>query len=105
MDDIARIEDLEERRQLAILYFAHEVVHHAQGMKGLETVRRLRSAGGETTLMHVDLAADHVAAGITARVFPQWTLQALKDREGRSLGAYPVGWMHPNAARARKAVR
>lgn len=90
----------------SLLYVAHELVHVAQGFAGMTTVAHARAVGAETTIMQVDLAADHIAARIVGEVFgPTWSLASLKDETGRGLVAFPVGRFHTEASRQRKAVR
>ena len=97
--------DQESTLALASLYLVHELVHVAQGIGDKDAVTRLRSTGGETTLMHVDLSADHAAALAVARAEPRWTVSWLKDFQGRSLDDFPARWTHTEASRARKAAR
>jgi hypothetical protein len=95
----------EAKLALAAMYFVHELVHIEQGIGDKNLVSALRSTGGETTLMHVDLGADHAAAlGVTV-AFPKWNLNWLKDLQGRSLGASPTSRYNTSAGRARKAQR
>jgi hypothetical protein len=92
--------DREAKLALAVVYFVHELVHVAQGIGDKALVSALRSTGGETTLMHVDLGADHAAALAVAGAFPKWRLDWLKDLQGRSLGAFPVSRYNTSAGRA-----
>jgi hypothetical protein len=101
----SRSRDQESTLALASIYLVHELVHVAQGIGDKDDVTRLRATGGETTLMHVDLAADHAAAVAVARVNPRWELLWLKDLQGRSLDDFPARWTHTVASRARKAAR
>lgn len=95
----------DERRALAAIYFAHELVHLEQAIGDKSRVVALRARGMETTVMHLDLAADHLAALLVERVFPRWPLIYLKDLQGRGLAAFPANPTNTTAARARKAVR
>jgi len=99
------IEDEEKFLANATLYFLHELVHVEQGIGAKQSVDRLRETGGESTLMHLDLSADHAAARLVHRAVPRWTLAWLKDLQGRSLLGYPVGRGHTAASRGRKTSR
>lgn len=90
---------------LATIYFVHELVHVVQGVGDKTRVASLRSTGAETTLMHVDLGADHVAALAVASAFPKWDVTWLKDLQGRSLVAFPVSPYNTAGGQARKAQR
>ncbi|MDP2345594.1 MAG: hypothetical protein Q8O67_31915 [Deltaproteobacteria bacterium] len=87
------------------LYVLHELVHVAQGFAEMGAVHVARGIGAEMTVMQIDLAADHVAALLLAELRPDWTVDALKDRIGRSLAAFPAGQFHTEASRHRKATR
>jgi len=95
----------EARLALGALYFFHELIHRAQGIHTKAMVDPLHAAGAESTLLHVDLGADHAAVLLAARAMPRWSLVWLKDLQGRSLVNFPVGRFHTPAARARKAQR
>jgi len=95
----------ERRRVDCILYFLHELTHRAQGIGQKSMVRLLRGTGGEHTLLHCDLHADHVAAGLLHRLAPQWSIPFLKDVQGQSLSAFPVTASHTPAAQERKRMR
>lgn len=97
--------DAEEKDALLVLYVVHELVHIHQGIGAKSRVQALREAGAESALMHVDLAADHVAALLAAQVVRRWPLRWLKDLQGRALADFPVGATHPSGSRARKAAR
>ncbi|HEX5754476.1 MAG TPA: hypothetical protein VFZ09_50295 [Archangium sp.] len=99
------IQEEEEFLANATLYFLHELVHLEQGIGAKAFVDRLRETGGESTLMHLDLSADHAAARLAHQAVPRWTLTWLKDLQGRSLLGYPVGRGHTAASRDRKASR
>lgn len=90
---------------VGVLYVVHEVVHICQRIDDKADVARLRSTGAETTLMHVDLGADHVAAIATSAALPALGLSYLKDVVGRSMAAFPTEAHHTTAARSRKAHR
>ncbi len=106
VEDIAKGErDVERAIRLCTLYFLHELIHVAQGIRRKASVTTLRAAGSETTLKHLDLEADHLAALLTARLRPTWDLVGLKDLQVRSLQAFPVGRFHTTASRARKVGR
>lgn len=105
MEGIAAGADPERRRVLGALYFFHELVHLVQGIGDKARVVRLRAAGSETTLLHLDLAADHIAAQLAHHAEGRWSMAFLKDVQGRSLKAFPVRWMHTAASAARKAQR
>lgn len=94
-----------EQEALACMYVVHELIHHRQGVGLKQRIGDLRLAGGETTLMHVDLGADNLSARLAAEAIPSWEVVALKDLQGRSLVAYPAGQFHSLAARIRKAQR
>lgn len=95
----------EAKLALAAIYFVHELVHVVQGLGDKARVASLRSTGAETTLMHVDLGADHAAALAVASAFPRWDVTWLKDLQGRSLVAFPVSPYNTAAGQARKAQR
>ena len=96
----------ERRRADAILFVLHELVHLiAQGIGAKETVRKLRRAGGETSLLHADLCADHIAAALLHRLAPQWSLAFLRDVQSMSLTSFPSTDRHTAAARRRKRMR
>lgn len=88
-----------------VLYVVHEVIHLIQGIGEKRRVDELRATGAETTLMHLDLAADHLAAIVLSSAFPQWSLLYMKDLEGRAAVAFPTRPFHTAASRARKAHR
>jgi hypothetical protein len=95
----------ERRRADAILYVLHELVHHAQGIGAKTTVRQLRRSGGEQSLLHADLTADHVAAFLLRHLAPQWSIAFLKDVQGTSLASFPVTDRHSPPAQQRKRLR
>jgi hypothetical protein len=95
----------EERLAIGSLYFLHEVIHHPQGIHRKAMVDTLRAAAAESTLLHIDLGADHAAARLLSLAVPRWSLSWLKDLQGRSLVNFPAGRFHTAAARARKAQR
>lgn len=105
MEGIAKEGDAERRRMLAALYFFHELIHLAQGIGDKDRVSRLRSTGAESSLLHLDLAADHVASLLAHEAVPHWSVQTLKAEQARSLKSFPVRWMHTAASGARKAQR
>jgi hypothetical protein len=88
-----------------VLYVIHEAVHLCQRIGDKERVAQLRATGAETTLMHVDLGADHLAAVVVANAVSDWSLTDVKDAQGRSTAAFPTNARHTTAARARKAQR
>lgn len=96
----------ERRRADAILFVLHELVHlTAQGIGAKETVRKLRRADGETSLLHADLCADHTAAVLLHRLAPHWSLAFLRDVQSMSLASFPSTARHSNAACRRKQMR
>lgn len=95
----------ERRRADCALYFLHELTHLAQGIGQKAMVRRLRGTGGEQTLLHCDLHADHVAAGLLHRLQPHWSVPFLKEVQGQSLCAFPATVRHTKAAQQRKRMR
>lgn len=95
----------EELLALASLYFLHELVHVAQGAQKIESVRAIRSTGGETTLMHLDLAADWAAVRMAALAVPRWDILWLRDLQTRSIGDFPVSRYHGAASKYRKVNR
>jgi hypothetical protein len=101
---VARLSD-EDLIASSALYIVHELLHRYQQIGGPAAVRVVREAHAETTLMHLDLGADHWAAVLLHRARPQWGLAALKNVQGRTLPAFPVGARHTSAARSRKARR
>ncbi|RKI34609.1 hypothetical protein D7Y27_32905 [Corallococcus sp. AB004] len=102
---VASISDKEELLATAMLYFLHEWVHVQQNIGQKRMVDLLREAAGESTLMQLDLSADHAAAQLTRRVEPRWSLAWLKDLQSRSLLGYPAGRGHTAASRGRKTTR
>jgi hypothetical protein len=99
------IADEEEFLATTTLYFLHEWVHVHQGIGRKQTVETLRETGSESTLMHLDLSADHAAALLAQRATPRWGLSWLKDVQGRSLLEYLAGRGHTAASRSRKTTR
>lgn len=97
--------DQQQGLRLCALYFIHELVHLAQGLRKKSDVTALRTVGAETTLKHFDLEADHVAASMAARLRPEWGLLELKALQAESLLDFPVGRFHTSASRARKLGR
>lgn len=95
---------LEEQVLLGALYVVHEVIHLQQGIGDKAVVTTLRSVGAESTLMQLDLAADHLAARVVSGAMGH-PVAHLKDLQGRSLTAFPTSAYHTSAARARKANR
>ncbi|RKH32461.1 hypothetical protein D7Y13_08905 [Corallococcus praedator] len=102
---VASISDREELLATAMLYFLHEWVHVQQNIGQKRMVDLLREAAGESTLMQLDLSADHAAAQLTRRVEPRWNLAWLKGLQSRSLLSYPAGRGHTTASRGRKTTR
>ncbi len=101
--DITMSDD--EQIALGLIYVVHELVHVQQGIASKDRVVDLRATGAETTLLHLDLSADHATALIIAKAVPMWTSLWIKDLQGRSLVRFPSGPLHTSAARARKAQR
>jgi hypothetical protein len=95
----------DESLALLVVYLAHELAHCEQGIGTKAFVTKLRSTGAETTLLHMDLCADHFAAVAAAQTMPDWDVVRLKDLQGRSLVAFEVDAYNIAAARARKAQR
>lgn len=95
----------DELLKLAALYVMHELVHHDQGIGDYALVGSLRAAGGETTLLHLDLAADHAAALAVHRAVPSWSLAELKGLITRSLSFFPARGLRTAASRVRKSLR
>lgn len=95
---------LEEQIVVGVQYVLHEAIHLQQGIGDKAAVTRLRQTGAESTLMQLDLAADHLAAIVAADGLGS-SLLTLKELQGRSLMAYPTNSTHTIAARARKANR
>jgi hypothetical protein len=89
----------------SILYVTHEVAHIAQGFAGMDVVAQARAVGAETTILQIDLAADHTAALIARRILPSVDLEHAKDVNSRGQLTFPVGNFHTEASRQRKAVR
>jgi hypothetical protein len=104
-DMAGKIVDEEEFLATSTLYFLHELAHVRQGIGSKEQVEFLRETGGEATLMHLDLSADHAAALLTQLAVPRWSLTWLKDVQGRSLLEYRVSRGHTAASRGRKTTR
>jgi hypothetical protein len=98
-------EDPEVQRALGVLYAVHEVVHDFQGIAAKNRVSEVRFAGAESALMHIDLGADHVAAVVTASIFPEWDLLWLKDWQGKSIRSFPATPRNPPCSRIRKTLR
>jgi len=95
----------ERSRAACMLYFLHELIHLAQGIGAKKTVRGIRSAGAEHTLLHCDLHADHGAAGLLHRLIPEWSVPFLKDVQGYALAAFPSTAGHTDGAKQRKRLR
>lgn len=88
-----------------LVYALHELVHLPQGLQKMRTVTQLRVAGAETTLLHLDLAADHVTALLLKELYPARTLADLKRFEGELLALFPIGRFHTPGATERKMRR
>jgi hypothetical protein len=97
--------DASRQHAIAALYAVHEMVHDFQGIAGKGEVARVRFAGAESALMHIDLGADHVAALVVHRAFPEWSLDWLKDVQGLSLRGFPADKRNPPFSRLRKTLR
>lgn len=95
----------QEQTAACALYFFHEMLHLPQGLGDKATVRQLRAAEGEDTLLRCDLAADHAAATLLCQVERRWRLSWLKEVQLRSLAAFPVNETHSPSARRRKCRR
>lgn len=95
----------ERSRAACVLYFLHELLHVAQGIGAKATVRAMRSAGAEHTLLHYDLQTDHLAAKLLHRMEPTWSVAFLKDVQGYALTAFPTTRKHKEAAQRRKRLR
>lgn len=89
----------------ALVYALHELVHIPQGLQAMRTVSKLREAGAETTLLHLDLAADHVTALLLQDLYPARTLTDLKRFEGELLEVFPIGRFHTPGSAERKMRR
>jgi hypothetical protein len=96
----------DDAQTLVELFVLHELVHVAQHVAEKSTITALRAHGlsGETTLMHLDLSADHVAACALADARGHDLLR-LKDLQGRSLSSFPLGPSHGYGSRYRKSLR
>lgn len=105
IEELVAVVDRSEVAAAALLYAAHELVHLVQGIPQKEQVVELRSAGAETTLMHLDLYADHVAAVMVDALLSDWSLARLKALEARLLANFPVSRFHPPRAMFRKRSR
>ncbi|MCB9637121.1 MAG: hypothetical protein H6721_33850 [Sandaracinus sp.] len=105
IEELVATVDRSEVAAAALLYAAHELVHLVQGIPQKEQVVELRSAGAETTLMHLDLYADHVAALMVDALLSDWSLARLKALEARLLANFPVSRFHPPRAMFRKRSR
>ncbi len=90
---------------VAGLYVVHEMIHGHQGLDDKDVVAALRATGAESTLMHVDLAADHAATAIVHDARRTWSIEWLKDLHCVNSRKFPVGPHHIQAARARKLGR
>lgn len=90
---------------MACIYGIHELVHVEQGFAGGDVVRTARSVGAETTVMQIDLAADHIATHILNAAIPEWSVRTLKGHTSRGIVGFPVGRFHTTASRHRKALR
>jgi len=106
-DYVSRTYDMhdERRRADALMYVLHELIHLDQGIGAKSTVRRLRRAGGEHSLLHADLSADHVAAALLHHLAPRWSTAFLTDVQGSSLASFPSTGRHTKAALHRKRLR
>lgn len=91
--------------QAAYLYVAHELVHLPQGLGDIKTVRRLRAAGGESNLLHLDLVADHLATLMVHTAVRRWSIVTLKSAILDSLAHFPTGPFATDASRLRKSTR
>lgn len=100
---VARYADPRERLLHALLYAAHEVIHHIHHLNGKPTVLQVRAVS-EGLLMEFDLEADHHAALVVAELTGE-DLLALKRRQVECLSSFPVTAAHAPGARRRKAGR
>lgn len=98
-------DDRDAQQALGVMYAVHEVVHDFQGIAEKGEVARIRFAGAESALMHLDLGADHIAASVAHAIFPDWSLCWLKDWAGKSIPAFPAGTRHAPFSRIRKTLR
>lgn len=91
---------------LSALYFAHEVVHHAQGLADKRDVVNLRRGGSELMVMRLDLSADMLAIDWVAMLNrPGWTRGALHDATIRGFESFPASMSHTQASVTRKSIR
>lgn len=81
----------EERLAIGSLYFLHEIIHHSQGIHRKPMVDTLHAAAAESTLLHIDLGADHAAVRLLSLAVPRWSLSWLKDLQGALAGELPRG--------------
>jgi len=95
----------DELLKAAFLYVAHELVHLPQGLGAKATVGRLRAAGGESNLLHLDLVADHIAALMVHASVRRWSVIELKGAIFNSLTNFPTGPFATDASRLRKSTR
>ena len=96
--------DKETKIVRAMLYAVHELIHHAHHLELKPNVKAFRKVS-ESALMEIDLEADHWAAVFMSRVFPEWTLFALKHEQALCLKDFLVSKNHTSLARKRKALR
>lgn len=94
---------VEDASLIAGLYILHELAHLPQGIGAYRTVAALRCVD-EAALLQLDLGADHVAALATRLTGPR-AMAEIKDLQGHSMCAFPVGPEHTPGARQRKARR
>lgn len=85
------------------LFFVHELAHLPQGLGAYPTVGAVRAVD-EGELLHLDLAADHVAV-LSVQRAGLHTLAEVKRFQAQSLGGFPVAPSHSPVARHRKARR
>ena len=89
----------------ALVYAVHELVHLPQGLQAMRTVTQLREAGAETTLLHLDLSADHVTALLLHELDRSRSVTDLKRLEGDMLALFPVSRFHTPGSAERKLRR
>lgn len=93
-------------QQLAALFFAHELIHHAQGLFAKDSVVELRRHGSEMLVMDLDLVADAIAVEwVSALGRVGWTRATLREATLRGFESFPASMSHTQASIERKSLR
>lgn len=98
--------DRDEGMRCCALYFAHEMLHHAQGLADKKNVISLRRNGSEQFVLELDLCADMLAIEwVAALGRPGWTREALHDLTLRLFDEFPATASHIQPSVTRKSLR